>query len=47
VIEHLDVGAAHAMLREALRVLRPGGCLVLSSETVNKKFWETFGHVKP
>ncbi len=47
VIEHLDVRTAYAMLKETARVLKPGGCLVLSSETVNKKFWETFGHVKP
>lgn len=47
VIEHLDVSTAYAMLKETMRVLRPGGSLVLSSEVVNKKFWETFGHVKP
>ncbi len=47
VIEHLDVGTAYTMMRETARVLKSGGCLVLSSEVVTKKFWETFGHVKP
>lgn len=47
VIEHVDVSTALAMLRETARVLRHGGYLVLSSEVVTKKFWETFGHVKP
>ena len=47
VIEHLDVVAAYAMLKEAARVLNSGGYLVLGSEVVTKKFWETFGHVKP
>ncbi len=47
VIEHLDVRTAHSMLKEAARVLRPGGCLVLSSETVTRKFWDTFGHIRP
>ncbi len=47
VIEHLDIKTAYDMLHEAVRVLKPGGMLVLSSETVTRKFWETFGHVKP
>lgn len=47
VIEHLSVADAHQMLREAGRVLRPGGLLILGSEVVTKKFWDTFGHVKP
>lgn len=47
VIEHMDVMTAHAMLAEASRVLKKGGLLVLSSEVVTKKFWTTFGHVKP
>jgi SAM-dependent methyltransferase len=47
VIEHLDVSTAYNMLVEARRVLKSGGSLVLSSEVVTKKFWETFGHIKP
>lgn len=47
VIEHMDVATAHAMLSESARVLRSGGMLVLSSEVVTRKFWMTFGHVKP
>ena len=47
VIEHLDIGAAYTLLTESARVLRPGGLFVLSSEVVTKKFWDTFGHVKP
>jgi ubiquinone/menaquinone biosynthesis C-methylase UbiE len=47
VIEHLDISQAYNLLTEAARVLKPGGQLVLSSEMVTKKFWETFGHVKP
>jgi SAM-dependent methyltransferase len=47
VIEHLDSFTARDMLKEAARVIKPGGSLVLSSETVTKKFWDTFGHVRP
>jgi SAM-dependent methyltransferase len=47
VIEHVDIPTALSMLREAQRILIPGGSLVLSSEVVTKKFWHTFGHVKP
>ena len=47
VIEHLDVEAALAMLKESGRILKKEGILVLSTEVVTKKFWETFGHVKP
>lgn len=47
VIEHVDIETAHKMLEEVKRVLVPGGIFVLSSEVVTKKFWETFGHVKP
>jgi SAM-dependent methyltransferase len=47
VIEHLDVQTAYKMLEESHRVLMKGGHLILSSEVVTKKFWETFGHIKP
>lgn len=47
VIEHMDVETAYSMLTESARILASGGHLVLSSEVVTKKFWETFGHVKP
>lgn len=47
VIEHMDIPTAYAMLEEVARVLVPGGHFVLSSEVVTKKFWETFGHIKP
>lgn len=47
VIEHLDVEKAYGMIRESARVLKKGGLFVLSSEVVTKKFWGTFGHVKP
>jgi len=47
VIEHLDIERAYKLLSEASRVLKKGGVFVLASETVTKKFWDTFGHVKP
>ena len=47
VIEHLDVEKAYKMMKEAARVLESGGLFVLSSEVVNRRFWDTFGHVKP
>ncbi len=47
VIEHVDIATAYTLLEEANRVLKTGGYLVLSSEVVTKKFWDTFGHVKP
>ncbi|MEO8637391.1 MAG: class I SAM-dependent methyltransferase [Candidatus Taylorbacteria bacterium] len=47
VIEHLNSTTANAMLNETARVLKLGGCLVLSSEVETRKFWDTFGHVRP
>jgi len=47
VIEHLTVDEACRMLTEIGRVLKPQGQLVLSSEVVTSKFWDTFGHIKP
>lgn len=47
VIEHMDVATAYKMIEESARVLSSGGILVLSSEIVTRKFWMTFGHVKP
>jgi SAM-dependent methyltransferase len=47
VIEHLEVDEAYKMLLEAGRILKPGGLFVLSSEIPTRKFWGTFGHVKP
>jgi SAM-dependent methyltransferase len=47
VIEHVDIPAAYALLTESARVLQKGGHLVISSEVVTKKFWDTFGHIKP
>lgn len=47
VIEHLDISAAYKLLEESARVLKKDGYMVLSSEVVTKKFWDTFGHVKP
>lgn len=47
VIEHVDIPTAYTLLTESARVLKKGGHLVLSSEVVTKKFWDTFGHIKP
>lgn len=47
VIEHLNIDVAYKMINESARVLKKDGLFVLSSEVVTKKFWQTFGHVKP
>ncbi len=47
VIEHLDAPGAYTLIQEAARVLQSGGIFVVASEVVTKKFWETFGHIKP
>lgn len=47
VIEHLEIESARGLIAEIKRVLKPGGIAVLSSEMPTKKFWNTFGHVKP
>lgn len=47
VIEHLDIEKAYKMLAEATRVLMEGGIFILASEVPTKKFWNTFGHIKP
>lgn len=47
VIEHLSIDNAYRLLEESARVLKSGGIFILASEVVTKKFWTTFGHVKP
>lgn len=47
VIEHVPVEQALALLKESIRVLKSGGVFVLGTEMVTKKFWNTFGHIKP
>jgi len=47
VIEHLNTKDAHMLITEAARVLKSGGLFVLASEVPTKKFWDTFGHIKP
>lgn len=47
VIEHLEIEDAYILIEEAARVLKTGGIFVLASEVVTKKFWTTFGHIKP
>ncbi len=47
VIEHMDIPSAYTLLTESARVLKSGGHFILASEVVTKKFWDTFGHVKP
>lgn len=46
VIEHLPPEAARAMVSEIVRVLEPGGALVLVTP-MPATIWNTFGHVKP
>lgn len=46
VIEHLSPEAARAMVSEIVRVLEPGGTLVLVTP-MPTTIWNTFGHVKP
>lgn len=47
VIEHLTPDTAYAMIREAIRILKPEGELILSTEFPTNTFWNTFSHVKP
>ncbi len=47
VIEHLEIEDAYRLIEEAARVLKSGGIFILASEVATKKFWTTFGHVKP
>jgi len=47
VIEHLDIPTAYTLVTEGARVLKPGGYLIIASEVPTKRFWDTFGHVKP
>ncbi|MPZ57886.1 MAG: methyltransferase domain-containing protein [Rhizobiales bacterium] len=46
VIEHFDASDAATLLREAGRVLVPGGVMVLSTPGV-RNVWATFSHVRP
>jgi len=47
VIEHLDIPIAYSLISEGARLLKPGGFLIVASEVPTKRFWDTFGHVKP
>lgn len=47
VIEHLDIPTAYSLLTESARMLTSGGILILASEVVTPRFWNTFGHTKP
>jgi ubiquinone/menaquinone biosynthesis C-methylase UbiE len=46
IIEHLTPDEAHKMLREMIRVLRPGGAIVITTP-MPSTVWNTFGHIKP
>lgn len=46
IIEHLTVDQAYNMLKEAQRLLRPHGEIIIITPTP-KTVWNTFGHVKP
>jgi len=47
VIEHLTPDDAFKMMKEMTRVVRKGGLIVISTEMVTTRFWNTFSHVKP
>ncbi len=47
VIEHLPIETAYQLLKEGARVLKKDGLFILSTEMITKKFWNTFGHIKP
>ena len=47
VIEHLDIPTAYSLISEGARLLKPGGFLIVASEVPTRRFWDTFGHVKP
>jgi SAM-dependent methyltransferase len=47
VIEHLFPEKAYKMLKEAARVLKPGGYFIISTPLPSKFFWATFTHIKP
>lgn len=47
VIEHLGIEDAHKHLREAARVLKKDGMLLLATAVPSHSFWGTFSHVKP
>jgi ubiquinone/menaquinone biosynthesis C-methylase UbiE len=47
IIEHLSIEDAISMLCEMERVVCPGGTIMVASEVVTKRFWDTFGHTKP
>ena len=46
LVEHLDPRQAVAMLKEAARVLVPGGVVVLTTPGV-RIVWNTFSHIRP
>lgn len=46
LIEHLQVEQAYNMLKEAQRILKVGGEIIIITPTP-RTVWNTFGHVKP
>lgn len=47
VIEHLDIATAYSLVSEGARLLKPGGLLIIATEMPTRRFWDTFGHIKP
>lgn len=47
VIEHLTPEDAFAMMKEMTRVIKTGGLIVISTEMVTRRFWNTFSHIRP
>lgn len=47
VIEHMTPETAYVMFQEVVRLLKPEGEFILSTEMNTKTFWNTFSHIKP
>ena len=47
IIEHFDYQGMVKMVESYLRLLRPGGYLIIATPLINSRFYEDFDHVKP
>lgn len=47
LVEHLSVDALYSFLQEVNRVIKPGGCFVVSAPYLTPDFYNDLSHLKP
>lgn len=47
IIEHFDYKSLLEMMERYLKVLKPGGALIIATPLLSHRFYDDFDHVKP